>query len=372
MKIKTKNLEQSYDSKLKTSTSGFTFCFCVFRFVLVFCFLTSLASAEISAEQLDPTDFLIPYLTITSQNVKTTNVTAGTSQDVSTPNVPATPNALFHLWEPPMQADKLQSAQQEKTQTSDTVSVNSAAQADQKSPQSGFTVPENLNSHLGRQLWQVSISVPKGEKDKRSKNELQQIIEQIRSVEFEPQKETSKPVAAVKPVSTTIDVIKKPSETSVDTKVQEEPKKREIESGLPYEPVTAQTLQMLENLAQHPGRLDNPFELGEVLFLSGHLKEAAVFYREALNRKSPDEPGLAQDRAWILFQIGNCLRHDDLSTAMKMYRQLIAEYPNSPWVDSAKIQDKLIDWYEKDKPRTLITESQFQILQLNREYPGSE
>jgi uncharacterized protein with HEPN domain len=41
-----------------------------------------------------------------------------------------------------------------------------------------------------------------------------------------------------------------------------------------------------------------------------------------------------------------------------MYRQLIAEYPGSPWVDLAKAREKLIDWYLKDKPRTLIAEPQ--------------
>jgi hypothetical protein len=45
--------------------------------------------------------------------------------------------------------------------------------------------------------------------------------------------------------------------------------------------------------------------------------------------------------------------------AMRTYRQLIAEYPDSPWADLAKAQDKLVDWFHKDKPAALITESQF-------------
>jgi len=151
---------------------------------------------------------------------------------------------------------------------------------------------------------------------------------------------------------------------------------------------------MLKSLLQHPERLRNPFELGEILFLSGHLKDAAICYQEALSRSSPDKadptqkpqqslglltedvkvpdvvlgPRLAEtktgmfsirNRAWILFQIGNCLRDDELPTAMKMYRQLIAEYPDSPWADLAKARSKLIDWYQKDNPRALIAENQF-------------
>jgi TolA-binding protein len=131
---------------------------------------------------------------------------------------------------------------------------------------------------------------------------------------------------------------------------------------------------------QHPERLNKPFELGELLFLSGHLKDAAICYQEALSRSSPDKAdpnqkpqqdakvpdvGLKtsllsiQSRAWILFQIGNCLRNDDPPTAMKMYKQLIAEYPDSPWVDLAKARSTLIDWYQKDNPRGLIAEDQF-------------
>ena len=116
---------------------------------------------------------------------------------------------------------------------------------------------------------------------------------------------------------------------------------------------------MLENISQHPEKLDNPFELAEVLFLSGHLNQALVCYREALKRNNPDDAQSAQERAWILFQIANCLRNVDRPMAMKTYRQLIAEYPDSPWTDLAKAQDKLVDWFDKDKPAALITESQF-------------
>jgi tetratricopeptide (TPR) repeat protein len=140
--------------------------------------------------------------------------------------------------------------------------------------------------------------------------------------------------------------------------VKEKTEKKTIESKPPYKPVTDRTLQMLGNITQDPNQLDNPFEMGEVMYFSGHLKEAAVFYQEALNRTDPEKTGAGRNRAWILFQLGNCLRDDDLTTAQKMYRQLIAEYPGSPWVDLAKAREKLIDWYLKDKPRTLIAEPQ--------------
>jgi tetratricopeptide (TPR) repeat protein len=241
----------------------------------------------------------------------------------------------------------------------------SVAQVDENLPQSSYVVAENSNNPLKHRLLQDSISIPEGEEDKTSKNELQQLIEQIRSIEFKPQDEAPKPIIIVEPAPTA-----EPNETSSDTQTTEEPVEKEPEfkpqpsesqnaAPLPYEPVADQTLQIIENLSQHPEQLDNPLELGEVLFLSGRPKQAALFYQEALNRKTSEQAGSAQDRAWILFQIANCLQDDDLETAAKMYRQLIAEYPDSPWADLAKAQNRLLDWYQKDKPRMLIAESQF-------------
>ncbi len=220
-------------------------------------------------------------------------------------------------------------------------------------PQGSLPIAQSSNNHLAHQLWQASISIAKVEKAE-SKNELQRIIEQIRSVEFEPREEVPKTVIVVEPAPTT-----EPNETSSAIGAPQEQEKKKIELRLPYEPVTEQTLQMLKSLLQHPERLHSPFELGELLFLSGHLKDAAICYQEALSRSSPDKADPAQNRVWTLFQIGNCLRDDDLPTAMKMYRQLIAEYPDSPWTDLAKARSKLIDWYQKDNPRVLITENQF-------------
>lgn len=433
MEIKNENLKQSYGPKFKSSlTLSLKFCFCVLRLLLLAsCLLVSFANAETPSEQLDPIDFLTSHLVLTSQDMNTPDVAAKTSQDVNTPDVaaetsqdantpdvPWAPDALFRLWEPPMQLAKLQSARQvredsigEQLQISDIADVNSAAEAtwpserkeplahsaegevsfltqwpepsalaqnDSKKrsqlPQGSLPIAQSSNNHLAHQLWQANISIANVEKAE-SKNELQRIIEQIRSVEFEPREEVPKTVIVVEPAPTT-----EPNETSSAIEAPQEHEKKKIELRLPYEPVTEQTLQMLKSLLQHPERLHSPFELGELLFLSGPLKDAAICYQEALSRCSPNKADPNQkpqqdanapdavsktrmfstrNRAWILFQIGNCLRDDDLPTAMKMYSQLIAEYPDSPWTDLAKARSKLIDWYQKDNPGVLITENQF-------------
>lgn len=248
---------------------------------------------------------------------------------------------------------KIQTAGQEKPQTSGIEAVNFTDEVNQKLPQISAAIPGDRSSDLGRQLWRAGMSVYEGKKDDKRKNELKRLIEQVRSIEFKPPKQPE-PVINIGPVETTVE----PNQTTSDKVVIEESSNKTIGPKPLYEPVTNRTLQMLGNVAQDPNQLENPFELGEVLYFSGHLKEAAVFYQEALNRTALNKPGLDRNRAWILFQIGNCLKDDDLTKAQKMYRQLIAEYPGSPWVEPAKAREKLIDWYLKEKPRTLIAESQ--------------
>ena len=368
MKIKTKNVKPNLSiehrvssieyraSSIKRRASLNAFRVLCFSFVS-FCFLTSLVNAQIRSEQLSPTDFLMPYLAQTLQEVNTPTVQMRdaklspidflmpyfekTLQDVNTPNIQ-------------MQDTKTPSSRKEKPKTSDILAVNFAAEFNEKLPQIGSAIPGNLTTNLGRQLWRAGICVYEGEKDSKSKNKLKRLIEQVRAIEFKPPKKPE-PFITIEPV---VRPGREPNENPAEVEVKEKTEKKTIESKPPYKPVTDRTLQMLGNITQDPNQLDNPFELGEVMYFSGHLKEAAVFYQEALNRTDPEKTGAGRNRAWILFQLGNCLRDDDLTTAQKMYRQLIAEYPGSPWVDLAKAREKLIDWYLKDKPRTLIAEPQ--------------
>jgi len=210
------------------------------------------------------------------------------------------------------------------------------------------------NSSIRRQLLQAEIGFDTVKKDKATKNELQRIIEQIRSITFKTDKRTIEPEPVIVPKAVPIN---EPNETLTDTAIQEEQEEKEIEHKLPYEPITGKTLQILRQLSQHPEKLDNPFELGETLFLSGNLKEAVMFYQEALKRKSAGDTSPDRDRAWILFQIGNCLWNNDPPTAIKVYGQLITEHPNSTWKDLAEARSKLLNWYQTDEPHKLIAES---------------
>ena len=230
-----------------------------------------------------------------------------------------------------------------------TVYANSAADHGNKLSQSSVMVPMDPNTVKGFELLRTGISIAEGQKDTRSKDQLRKIIEQVRSVEFKPQEQVPEPVIVPEKAP-----VIEPNEIVPDVPEHKEEAKQEAKPKLPDETITDETLQKLRNIAQEPEKLDNPLELGEILFVSGNVKEAVTFYSEALKRKDPNDVNLSWDRAWILFQIGNCLRKDDLPAAAKMYRQLLTEYPNSPWADFATAQSNLITWYLKDEPYKLM------------------
>ena len=187
MKKKGKNLTQNYDLKLKASSSlSFKFCSCVFHFsLLAFCFLSSDSRAGISSEQLEPTKLSISHLD-------------KLSQDVNTPDVSAQVTKLQSVWREPSKTGPSL-----LWQVGDVGPVGFASQVDQNSPQSNLNIVENLNTRLEHQLWWARISSPKSEEDKKSKNELQQLIKQIYSIEFKPRNKTRGSIIAVKSVPST-------------------------------------------------------------------------------------------------------------------------------------------------------------------------
>ncbi|MHC4387103.1 MAG: tetratricopeptide repeat protein [Planctomycetota bacterium] len=213
--------------------------------------------------------------------------------------------------------------------------------------------PEGATYGDKHQLWQARISTPASEDDKEDKDELQKLILRVYSIEFKRTGRSLETMTVIESVSTA-----GPNETSTGPEAEAPEELEEKATALKpaYGTVSDQTLQMLRELLRHPDRLDNPFELAEVLFLSGHVKEAALAYKEALNRRSPNQPDLTNDRAWILLQIGNCLRYDNMPAAAQSYKKLITEYPDSPWCDLAKAQYKLIEWHLEDEPQTLTAE----------------
>jgi tetratricopeptide (TPR) repeat protein len=204
---------------------------------------------------------------------------------------------------------------------------------------------------LSRKLWANRIQVPDPNEDAETRATLDHLIRQIRSMRFEKPK--PKPFFSVP-----IDVA--PVQEPKESPAMSEPPATE-DAATPIEPMpetpgtlAADTLARVSTAVEDPNIVDKPLELAELLFLSGHTKEAAILYQKALELLDRQDVTPADDRAWILFQIGNCLRETDVVRARDTYLKVVADYPDCPWVDLAKAHGRLISWYQKAKPRQLI------------------
>jgi tetratricopeptide (TPR) repeat protein len=279
---------------------------------------------------------------------------APSSQNENTPNIPELSNAPFVIRQAPVQIAGLP-PDQWQTQTGSNVAANFAAQEDKES--SLPLIARIPTTDLGRKLWQARINASEDKNSSQSKDELRQIIRQISSVEFKSHEQPAESLIVIEPIHEA-----EPNEISSPAEMPQKQEPGKIEHKLPYKRVTDETLQIFKSLSQHPEQLNNPLELAEILFNSNCLKEAAECYREALNRLTADQTEPVRNADWLLFQTGNCLRNDDPSTAMQMYAQLIAEYPDSPWADLAKAKNELTDWYLKDTPDVLIDECKLSAL----------
>jgi tetratricopeptide (TPR) repeat protein len=229
------------------------------------------------------------------------------------------------------------------------VSAVAAVEDDLNLPQIAQTDPNVLEQ---LELFGTQLSSSESRKEQESRNRLRRIIEQVRSVKFDSEIKISN--VSVEPNEAPV---QEPNETVPEVILQkkEETKKTIIEP--PKKQVSDMTLSMLKDIKKNPDQLDDPFEMGELLFAGGNTKDAVIFYREALKRTDPNDVRLSQERAWILFQIGNCLRYHEPVAATETYRKLLVEYPNSLWTDLAKAQKEFIDWSLIEKPRELIAES---------------
>lgn len=316
------------------------FFFCFHREVS--CGLTSPLSAQKPSLQLSPTDILMPYL---EQAIPDMNSPATGKQSVirrmpfgRTPKEDDTTAGPTHLFIP-----------------YDTNTANSAVDVNQELRQTFSAFPAGLSNPLGRQLWRAGIGFYEDQEDKQGESELKRLIEQIRAFEVKSaigREHVPESAITIEPKAAATE----PNEAQSDVELTKEVKKRAIESSLTYQPITDQTLQILADYAKDPNQIDNPFGLAEILYFSGRLREAVGFYQQALNRMDKTKAEPEQSRAWILFQLGNCLRDYDRPAAKKMYVRLITEYPQSAWADLAKVWEKLINLYLEEKPETLINE----------------
>jgi hypothetical protein len=225
------------------------------------------------------------------------------------------------------------------------VSAEAGVSAGAEVPSAGAGATEPADSRtdsLAKQLWQDRITSISEQGASSSKDQLEKLLTQLRTVEI------SRPKAgenSTEPVTLTTE-----KTTKATPAVSGEGKVGGAASKISDAKTVDLTLMLVGQVCKNPSTVENSLDMAELLYIKGYLGEAAVFYKETLNRQK-FTPG---QKPWVLYQVGNCLRQTDPVSAMTAYRQLITDFPDSPWAAPAKAQEKALDWLQKEKPRELL------------------
>jgi hypothetical protein len=204
------------------------------------------------------------------------------------------------------------------------------------------------NGPLALDLWSSRISAPEAVNDVETSLALKRLIRQVHSLTLHEKTPAQPPAPTAEPSP----AAKLLAPTSADSKsVKPAEKEAVVPETTPGLSPKAQ--RTLDDLRKNPSRVQDPLEAAELLFLSGRPTDAVPFYEEALRRTRAGDAASGSDRAWVLFQLGNCLRETDAAKAQDAYTKLIAEYPNSPWTEMARATGRLLTWQQSTRPDQL-------------------
>jgi tetratricopeptide (TPR) repeat protein len=201
-------------------------------------------------------------------------------------------------------------------------------------------------TRLQAQLWSSRIAAPEPNEDVQTQLALKRLIRQIRSVRFDNRGVTPTPRTPAQPQVPAPRPERKPVVAPTEAPADSRPTAQEVAS--------ARTAAAILKTRPDPNRVHDPLELAELLYLSGRPTDAAPFYQKALDDLGADDPATEADRAWILFQLGNCLRESDGAKAQEVYAKLTSRFPNSPWTEMARAHGRILSWYQKTQPQQWI------------------
>jgi hypothetical protein len=210
-----------------------------------------------------------------------------------------------------------------------------------------------LTDQLRSRLWKGRVVLPDANDDATTKAALQDLIQRLKNVGRE--RPVNEPAPATSAVSEPSTPVTKKTEPAAAAPAEPSGLPTATAATEPNEVLPPAVLQKLNALLKDPNQVHDPLEMAELLFLNNRLAEAAVFYEKALTLTVPNDQATADDRAWILYQLGTSLRQANMGKAQNMYLKLITEFPNSPWTELAKANGRLINWYQDAKPQQLIS-----------------
>jgi tetratricopeptide (TPR) repeat protein len=204
----------------------------------------------------------------------------------------------------------------------------------------------SLADEIALRLWRSRMSAPEQADDAQIQAALNGLVHRIRSVKFEAKEQVAATFTVPEPV-----VIRPDAASDQGTAEQRIVQPPVTAPAAPDGTLPAEAVEALKRVLADPNQASEPLELAELLYLTGRLNEAAILYQKALDSTGGNEPASREDRAWILLQLGNCLRETNPARARDMYTKLVAEHADSPWVELAKAHSQLISWYEQVQPR---------------------
>jgi tetratricopeptide (TPR) repeat protein len=187
-------------------------------------------------------------------------------------------------------------------------------------------------------VWRESIEAPQAASSPAS-TELQRVIERLRATKLQAARPAADPIAAgPKPA---------PVPTSQPT-TQAAPVTLAAATQPATRPVfTPAEIERLHKLAATDAT--RAAELAGAMFEAGYLKEAYGFFELALKSQTNND-----EKAWLLWQMAACKRDSDPAAARAIYQQLVREHGDSALAPAASAQDKLLEFYEVNKPQALV------------------
>jgi tetratricopeptide (TPR) repeat protein len=199
-------------------------------------------------------------------------------------------------------------------------------------------VAVRLKDHLSKQVWKSRIGALPAEASGQ-KDDLENLIERVKAAQLR-----SRPKGGASGDAGKAQAPADPNRTQA------------ARPAAPAEPANAEPAAAPAPITEgvDANAVTDPFRMAEILFSSGHAKEAAPFYQKALARLDAQDKKTAARRQWILLQLGRCWREDQPAQARQMFSQLISEYPDSPWLELATTWQGLTDWYLTEHPLELV------------------
>ncbi|MCE5279987.1 MAG: hypothetical protein ABFD92_04345 [Planctomycetaceae bacterium] len=121
--------------------------------------------------------------------------------------------------------------------------------------------------------------------------------------------------------------------------------------------LSSETIEALKLIP--PSQQQNLLAAADALFDGGHLPQARAMYETLMGQNPP-----AATRAWVLYQLGNCMRGVDPRGAAALYDQVIKDHADCPWAQAAQASARLLEWKQASAVQELLDSSLQISLQL--------